>query len=61
MSTNCAPLLADNVPCSYEAEFIQKLMKDNKKIQKLKLKNLTSRYIDDILSVNNLTLLTGFH
>jgi len=36
MGINCAPLLADIVPCSYEAEFIQKRIKDNKIIQKLK-------------------------
>jgi hypothetical protein len=35
MGTNCAPLLADNF-LSYEADFIQKLINDKKKTQKLK-------------------------
>jgi hypothetical protein len=29
MGTNCAPLLADLFLYSYEAEFVQKLMRDN--------------------------------
>ena len=35
MGTNCAPLLAD-IFLSYEADFIQKLINDKKKTQKLK-------------------------
>jgi hypothetical protein len=30
MGTNCAPLLADLFLCSYESEFLQKLVKDKK-------------------------------
>jgi hypothetical protein len=53
MGINCAPLLADIVPCSYEVEFIQKRIKDNKIIQKLKPLNSLSRYIGEVLSINN--------
>ena len=31
MNTNCAPLLADLFLYSYEAEFVQKLLRDKKK------------------------------
>jgi hypothetical protein len=31
MDTNCAPLLADLFLYSYEAEFVQKLLRDKKK------------------------------
>jgi hypothetical protein len=31
MGTNCAPLLADLFLYSYEAEFVQKLLRDNNK------------------------------
>ena len=31
MGTNCAPLLADLFLHSYEAEFVQKLLRDNNK------------------------------
>ena len=52
MGTNCAPLLADLFLYSYEADFIQGLLKKNEK-------NLAQsftfmfRYIDDVLSLNN--------
>ena len=52
MGTNCAPLLADLFLYSYEAEFIQNLLKGgNKKLAKQF--NFTFRYIDDVLSLNN--------
>jgi hypothetical protein len=56
VSTNCAPLLADLFLNSYEAEFVQKLLRDNnqKKPKKLAVSfNHTFRYIDDVLSINN--------
>ena len=46
MGTNCAPLLADLFLYSYEADFIQGLLKKNEK-------KLAFRYIDDVLSLNN--------
>jgi hypothetical protein len=52
MGTNCAPLLADLFLCSYESEFLQKLVKD-KKIHEARTFNFTYRYIDDVLSINN--------
>ena len=46
MGTNCAPLLADLFLYSYEADFIQGLLKKNEK-------KLAFRNIDDVLSLNN--------
>jgi len=52
MGTNCAPLLADLFLYSYEADFIQGLLKKNKK-KLARSFNLTFRHIDDVLSLNN--------
>ena len=52
MGTNCAPLLADLFLYSYEAEFIKELNKSGNKRQCHSF-NLTFRYIDDVLSLNN--------
>jgi hypothetical protein len=52
MGTNCAPLLADLLLYSYEAEFVQKLLRDNNKKLAVSF-NHTFRYIDDVLSINN--------
>ena len=52
MGTNCAPLLADLFLYSYEAEFVQKLLRDNNKKLAVSF-NHTFRYIDDVLSINN--------
>ena len=52
MGTNCAPLLADLFLYSYEAEFLQNLVK-NKNIKVKKSFNFTFRYIDDVLSLNH--------
>ena len=57
MGTNCAPLLADLFLYSYETEFLQQLVK-NKKIKEARSFNLTFRYIDDVLSINNKTFAT---
>ena len=54
MGTNCAPLLADLFLYSYEVEFIQNLVKQ-KKFSIAKAFNLTFRYIDDVISLNNPT------
>ena len=52
MGTNCVPLPADLCLYSYEAEFIQGLVK--KRERKLAQSfNFTFRYIDDVLSLNN--------
>jgi hypothetical protein len=52
MGTNCAPLLADQFLYSYEADFMQWLLKKNEKKLPRSF-NFTFRYIDDILSLNN--------
>jgi hypothetical protein len=51
MGTNCA-LLADLFLYSYEADFIQGLLKKNDK-KLVRSFNFTFRYIDDVLSLNN--------
>jgi hypothetical protein len=50
--TNCAPLLADLFLYSYEADFIQGLLKKNEK-KLARSFNFTFPYIDDVLSLNN--------
>ena len=52
MGTNCAPLLADLLLYSYEADFIQGILKKNEKKLAWSF-NFTFRYIDDVLSLNN--------
>ena len=51
MGINCAPLLAD-LFLSYEADFIQGLLKKNEK-KPVRSFNFTFRYIDNVLSLNN--------
>ena len=52
MGNNCSPLLADLFLFSYEAEFIEELIKTCHK-DLAKSFNFTFRYIDDVLSLNN--------
>ena len=52
MGTNCDPFLADIFLYSYKADFIQSLLSTGKK-QLASRFNLTYRYIDDVLSINN--------
>ena len=52
MGTNCAPLLADIFLFLYEGDFIQSLLSTGKKHLASRF-NLTYRYIDDVLSINN--------
>ena len=52
IGTNCAPLLADIFLYSYEADCIQSLLSMGKK-QLASRFNLTYRYIDDVLYINN--------
>ena len=52
MGTSGAPLLADIFLYSYEADFIQSLLSTGKKHLASRF-NLTYRYIDDVLSINN--------
>ena len=62
MGTNCAPLLANLFLNSYEAEFLQKLLRDNNKKLAVSF-NHTFRYmyIDDVLSINNHNFLNYAH
>ena len=50
--TSCAPLFIDLFLYSYETDFIQGLLKKNKK-KLVRSFNFTFRYIDDVLSLNN--------
>ena len=52
MGTNCAPLLADLFQYSYESTFIQELTKP-KQTKFARKFNITFRYIDDLLSIEN--------
>ena len=51
MATNCAPLLANLFLYSYEADFIQGVLKKNKK-KLARSFNFTFHYIDDVFSLN---------
>jgi hypothetical protein len=53
MSTNCAHLLADLFLYSYEADFIQGLLKKNEKKLDRYCFYFTFRDIDDVHSLNN--------
>ena len=53
IGTYCAPLLVGIFLYSYEAEFIQPLLSTGKKKLASQF-NFTYRYIDDVLSINNL-------
>jgi hypothetical protein len=52
MCANYAPLLADLFLYSYESEFLQKLVKDEK-FHEARAFNFSYQYIDDALSINN--------
>ena len=52
MGTNCAPLIADLILYCYERDFISNLHKSKR--QDLKdIFNDTSRYLDDIFTIDN--------
>ena len=48
----CPPLLVDLFLCSYENEFLDKLIKKGKRKLARKF-NLSYRYIDDLISFSN--------
>jgi hypothetical protein len=52
MDANCVPLLVDLFLYSYEAGFIQWLLKKSEKMLARSF-NFTFRYIDDVISLNN--------
>ena len=52
MGTNCAPLVADLFLFYYEKDFMKNLSSD-KQADVIKAFNLTSRYLDDLLNIDN--------
>lgn len=52
MGSNCAPLIADLFLYCYERDFMLRLGKENN-LNLIQCFNKTSRYIDDILNMNN--------
>ena len=55
MGTNCAPLVADLFLFCYERDFMMSLS-DDKQADVIDAFNTTSRYLDDILNINNVIL-----
>ena len=52
MSTNCAPLVADLFLFCYERDFMLSLS-DNNQADVIEAFNSTSRYLDDLLNIDN--------
>ena len=52
MGINCAPLVADLFLFCYERDFMKNLSSDNQ-ADFIKAFNLTSRYLDDLLYIDN--------
>ena len=52
MGTNCAPLVADLFLFCYERDFMLSLS-DNKQTDIIEAFNSTSRYLDDLLNIDN--------
>ena len=52
MGTNCAPLVADLFLFCYDRDFMMSLS-DDKQADVINAFNTTSRYLDDILNINN--------
>ena len=52
MGTNCAPLVADLFLFCYERDFMKDLSSDNQ-ADIIKAFNSTSRYLDDLLNIDN--------
>ena len=53
MGTTCAPLVVDLFLFCYEMDFMMSLS-DDKQVDKFGPFNTTSRYVDDILNINNI-------
>ena len=52
MGTNCAPLVADLFLFCYERDFMKNLSSDNQ-ADVIMAFDLTSRYLDDLLNIDN--------
>ena len=55
MGANCAPLIADLFLFCYESDVMMSLS-DDKQADVIDAFNTTSRYLDDILNINNVFL-----
>ena len=53
IGTNCAPLFADVFLFCYQRDFLLYLSK-NKQAYVIEAFNITSRYLDDVLNINNI-------
>ena len=53
MGTNCAPLVADLFLFCYERDFMLSLSDDNPS-EVIEACNSTSRYLDDLLNIDNI-------
>ena len=53
MGTNCAPLVADLFLFCYERDFMKSLTKE-KRYDLIGAFNSTSRYLDDLLNIDNI-------
>ena len=53
MGTNCAPLVADLFRFCYERDFMKSLSRENQ-ADIIEAFNSTSRYIDDLLNIDNI-------
>ena len=53
MGTNCAPLVADLFLFCYESDFMKSLTKE-KRYDLIDAFNSTSRYLDDLLNIDNI-------
>ena len=52
MGTNCVPLVAESFLFCYERDFMMSLS-DDKQADVIGAFNTSSRYLDDILNINN--------
>ena len=52
MGTNCAPLVADLFLFCYERDFMLSLS-DNNEMDIIEAFNFTSKYLDDLLNIDN--------
>ena len=55
IGTNCAPLVADVFLFYYERDFMKSLSRENQ-ADIIEAFNSTSRYLDDLLNIDNITL-----
>ena len=53
MGTNCAPLVADLFLFCYERDFMKSLSRENQ-ADIIEAFNSTSRYLDDLLNIDNI-------